>query len=159
MKKDWMIFDRLMPEFQVHQHHRVLINAPVEQVYQAVYEVDFKDCRAIHYLFALRGLPTQRMELKHLQEMFPVLHEVPGEEIIMGGKEKLHGGTIHIIWNFKLVDLEDRTILTTETRVHLDTWWGLALFRVYWLFISPFSRWIRSMMLHHIKVHSENPTR
>jgi hypothetical protein len=56
------------------------------------------------------------------------------------------------VWNFRLEqDGSDRTILTTETRVVCGDDASRRKFRVYWLFVRPFSGLIRRIMLNSVR--------
>ncbi len=59
-------------------------------------------------------------------------------------------------WNFSLEPLgANATRLTTETRVCCLDEASRRRFRLYWLFISPFSAWVRKKALRIIKSESE----
>ena len=56
------------------------------------------------------------------------------------------------VWNFSLKeDGRGRTILSTETRVVCGDDLSRRKFRVYWLFVRPFSGLIRLLMLRAVK--------
>jgi hypothetical protein len=56
------------------------------------------------------------------------------------------------VWNFRLEEAgRDRTILSTETRVVCGDGASRRKFRIYWLFVRPFSGLIRRIMLNSIR--------
>lgn len=112
-----------------------------------------------------------------LSHGFVVLAETPGRELVLGAAGRFWGatgtlcridpagfstfaapGAAQAAWNFAVRPLVgERTMLTTETRVRCvdaDSRWR---FRLYWLFIRPFSGVIRLVMLRAIKRAAESP--
>jgi hypothetical protein len=112
-----------------------------------------------------------------LKHGFVVLGEKPGRELLLGAAGRFWGtpgslsridsttfssfeepGAAQAAWNFAVRPLVgERTMLTTETRVRCvdaDSRWR---FRLYWLFIRPFSGVIRLVMLRAIKRAAEEP--
>jgi hypothetical protein len=56
------------------------------------------------------------------------------------------------VWNFKLEqDGDNRTILSTETRVVCGDDASRRKFRIYWFFVRPFSGLIRRIMLNTVR--------
>ena len=106
---------------------------------------------------------------------FGKLTEEPGKEIVLGIAGKFWRPTGNVIpfdqtnfdgpvtpglaravWNFHLQPLGPRrTILATETRVICGDAASRAKFRVYWMFVRPFSGLIRRLMLQSVKRECE----
>jgi hypothetical protein len=106
---------------------------------------------------------------------FGKLTEEPGKEIVLGIAGKfwrptgnvipfdrtnfagpVPGGLARAVWNFHLqASGPERTILTTETRVVCADAASRAKFRVYWMFVRPFSGLIRRLMLNSVKHECE----
>ncbi|MDX6614455.1 MAG: hypothetical protein QOD75_3641 [Blastocatellia bacterium] len=66
-------------------------------------------------------------------------------------------GTARAVWNFALSDVgNERTLLSTETRILCGDPSSRRKFRAYWLLVRPFSGLIRILMLRAIKRASEH---
>ncbi|MFN2427996.1 MAG: hypothetical protein ABR587_16285, partial [Candidatus Binatia bacterium] len=60
-------------------------------------------------------------------------------------------GTARAVWNFHVTGISPhRTLLTTQTRVLCGDATSRLKFRAYWVFVRPFSGWIRMVMLRAI---------
>ena len=110
-----------------------------------------------------------------LKSGFVLLGEVPGQEIVLGliGKfwtstgclQKIEAqrfgefaapGFAKAVWNFSLSPItEARTLLATETRVLCLDETSRRRFRIYWLFVRPFSGWIRMAALRCLQRQAE----
>lgn len=102
---------------------------------------------------------------------FGVLVEKPGEEIVLGvtGRfwrptgnlspfhradfdQAVSQGFARGVWNFRVEQRDvDLTILSTETRVLCGDVASRRKFRLYWLFVRPFSGLIRRIMLKNVR--------
>ena len=102
---------------------------------------------------------------------FGVLREEPGCEIVLGvtgpfwrpvgnvlpfNAEDFRGpvrpGVARAVWNFSVAAIDDeRTILSTETRIICGDASSRRKFRAYWLFVRPFSGLIRHLMLRSVR--------
>ncbi|HSP63051.1 MAG TPA: hypothetical protein VLQ90_08730 [Pyrinomonadaceae bacterium] len=119
-----------------------------------------------------RSLPqTRQITLQTLIDAgFGLLVEQPGKEIVLGvsGKfwrptgnlstfnradfdEPVADGLARAVWNFHVEGRNDRTILSTETRVTCGGNSSRRKFRAYWLFVRPFSGLIRRIMLKNVR--------
>src|SRR5712692_5224409 len=119
-----------------------------------------------------RTLPrNQKVTLRTLIDSgFGVLAEQPGKEIVLGvsGKfwrptgnlstfnradfdELVPPGLARAVWNFSVAESQERTILSTETRVICGDRSSRRKFRAYWFFVRPFSGLIRRLMLRAVK--------
>ncbi len=112
-----------------------------------------------------------------LRSGFVLLGEKPGQELVLGlvGRFWTPSGDIQRLgasgfrtfggpgyakaaWNFSLSEREEGTTrLVTETRVLCLDGASRRRFRLYWLFIGPFSGLIRREMLRSIKRAAEDP--
>ena len=106
---------------------------------------------------------------------FIVLGEEPGRELLLGTAGRFWGargvlchidpqqfmafdepGAAKAAWNFAVRPLVgEKTVLSTETRVRCVDAAGRMRFRIYWMFIRPFSGLIRLVMLRAIKRAAE----
>jgi|SRR5437588_7611884 len=102
---------------------------------------------------------------------FGVLAEAPNREIVLGvtgpfwrpvgnvlpfNEENFRGtvpsGVACAVWNFAVEDVgEECTMLSTETRIISGDSSSRRKFRVYWLFVRPFSGLIRRLMLRAVR--------
>ncbi|MGH7491411.1 MAG: hypothetical protein ACREOO_03345 [bacterium] len=110
-----------------------------------------------------------------LETGFILLGQVPQQEFVLGliGKfwttsgclQKVHAqefrdfttrGFAKAVWNFSLQPVaRSRTMLATETRVLCLDENSRRRFRYYWMFIRPFSGWIRMEALRCLKRQAE----
>ncbi len=110
-----------------------------------------------------------------LKSGFILLGEIPNQEIVLGliGKFWTATGCVQkvttqqflefttpdfakAVWNFSVKPLTaSRTLLATETRVLCTGERSQRRFRWYWLFVRPFSGWIRMEALRCLKKHVE----
>lgn len=125
----------VLPEYDFSERHSLLVAAPAERVMAAVREVDPDELPVVRLLFRLRGL--RRLP------PFETLAEGPGD-LVLG----LAGGprALRIVLGFHF----DGRTLTTETRVQAADARARRRFRLYWLFIRPWSGLIRRLWLREI---------
>lgn len=174
-----MLIEEFLPEYDFSERHEIDIRASAEKVYSAVDSVNLGESWIIWGLLSLRGLGRSSSKTLTLRDMtkegFAVLGENPNEEILLGlaGKfwtptgclQKIDAGNFRefqtkgfakAAWNFSLTEVDDGKVqLSTETRVRCLGESSLSKFRFYWLFIKPFSGWIRTEMLRIIKQKAE----
>lgn len=165
-----MLLDKYMPKFDFNEKHGIDIHGRTEEIYPVLETIDFFKSRVIKSLFLLRGLPGKMCTLEgFIESGFILLEEKPGEEIVLGvlidplvfrplsispdefGRfdKKNH---IIIAWNFHLSIIGDeKSRLTTETRILCTGRKAKVIFSLYWLMISRFSGLIRILMLRLIK--------
>jgi hypothetical protein len=90
-----VLIDRYLPDFDVHERHHALVDAPAEESYAAVRRLDLWRSATVRRLLALRGVPTmirRRERAKRtsltLDDLarsgFVILEEEPGTEIVLG---------------------------------------------------------------------------
>lgn len=163
----------LLPEYDAIEFHDIVVNEPVESVFDAVKTVDFGKSKIIVTLFKMRGIPSGKLNLQGLvnEGSFSQLGEDAPRETVLGFMvtdtlQKVDdldaftsnsaGARLRIGWDFQCVAIDDVTTrLSTETRVALTGTMSKIFFRCYWLVIRPFSGWIRRIMLRLIKEKAE----
>jgi len=119
----------------------------------------------------LRHLPRQITLQTIIERGFGQLAEEPGREVVLGvegqfwrptgnilpfSKEMFRGpvqpGLARGVWNFAVHDAgQERTVLSTETRVVCGDAASRLKFRAYWTVVRPFSGLIRMIMLRAVK--------
>lgn len=102
---------------------------------------------------------------------FMMLDQVENEELVIGRVGRFwlpDGGVVQIpveefkayreigfgkvAWNFYMASEQNgKTILTTETRIHIEGKLATMLFTLYWMIVRPFSGLIRIRMLKEIE--------
>lgn len=102
---------------------------------------------------------------------FGLLAEEPDREILLGVtgpfwrpvgnvlpfnadafRGPVRSGVARAVWNFTVDEMDNgRTILSTETRIICGDRSSRRKFRVYWLFVRPFSGLIRLLMLRTVR--------
>ena len=177
-----MLIDDFLPAYDFRERHRIAVRAPAADVYAAARRLDLGRARLSMLLLRLRGLPAGRRSPRcftmddFLRTGFILLGERPPEELLFGlagrfwtpsGKLirldaegfKNFGdvGYAKSVWNFTLSERADGggVLLETETRVQCLDAVSRRQFRVYWLFVKPFSGFIRREVLRAIKRSAE----
>jgi hypothetical protein len=175
-----MQIDRFLPRYDAIETHSIAIDAPRDRVWTTLRSGDIGGSRIIKFLMALRMIfagrldsraATQAITIEKMERHgFGILDEDPGRELLLG----IHGrfwrptgntlpfdresftrpipdGVARAVWNFTLDDSPRGTNLTTETRVLCGDAASRRKFRLYWLFVRPFSGLIRTVMLRSIR--------
>lgn len=180
-----MLIDEFMPVYDFDEKHETIVRAPARRVYAALdSSFDYNESAVIGWLFWLRGLASksacaETAKSFTLRDMtksgFVILGEKPSSEILLGlvGKFWTLTGNLQNVtaeefsafdkegyakaaWNFTLSEAgETETRLRTETRVRCLGAASRESFRFYWMFIKPFSGWIRQEMLRLVKQKAE----
>jgi hypothetical protein len=119
----------------------------------------------------LRHFPRQITLQTIIEAGFGQLAEEPGREVVLGvegqfwrpagnilpfSKEMFRGpvqpGLARGVWNFAVQEVDqERTVLSTETRVVCGDAASRLKFRAYWSVVRPFSGLIRMIMLRAVK--------
>lgn len=167
------LIDKYLPVFSFREYHEMIIKSPAETVYRNAKDFDMSKSKLIKWLFKLRGLPTNRMNLQGFIEdigFTPIEENVPIENLIgfwarykiapiTGYDDFIHNricARVKVVWNFYLEELgTTKTKLSTETRVLCTNSVTKITFGLYWLIIRPFSGAIRKRILQIIKQESE----
>ena len=172
-----MLIDDFLPNYDVHEQHRIKVHAPIERVYAEIRRLDISQAKLSMLLLRLRGIsaPSGFTLDDFLKMRFILLGERPNEELLLGLVGRfwtLTGALCHLdaqgyrdfdelgfakaAWNFSLSFGSDNCVLLeTETRVYCLDDVSRRRFRLYWLFIGAFSGLIRREMLQAIKRSAE----
>lgn len=170
------LLDGWLPSFDVREYHEIEVAASAERAYAAVRSTDLARSRTVRLLFALRGLPAGRFRVDDFRAIgFELLEETVGVEVVFGGighPWSPMGGMVEtspqtftsfrqrdfakMAVNFHVQALGDnRSIMSTETRVECTDHHSRRAFARYWRLIGPFSGYIRTRMLDSIKREAE----
>ncbi len=173
MQRD-ILMDKYLPRYTFNEYHEILINSPIANVYDVAYDFDLSKSKTIVWLFKIRGLPTKRLNLQNFIDDIGFTNlesNAPFENLIgfwarvkiapITGYEDFKNNSISpwikAVWNFQLEELDqNKTKLSTETRVLCVAPITKITFGLYWLIIKPFSGLTRKKMLKIIKKDSEN---
>lgn len=173
------LLDRILPEYQFSERHRVWVDATPEAALAAAREVSLGEMPLAGLLFRVRGLRT----LAHgplweqmLAGLFVALGEIPGREVVggtIGQMWKLSGGDVPRIasavefstfsrpgyakaaMSLAAQEVDGRTELVTETRVFATDEAARRAFSRYWLVIRAGSGVIRRLWLRAAKKRAE----
>lgn len=167
-----MLIDKYLADYDFNELHSVELNTEVEGIYQKMLDCDFSKSYLIKFFFRLRGIPKELYNIDHLTKMgFIKLEEDPGKEIVFGmitdnpmfnscksnfsPKDfllHLESSAIKAVINFQ-VQNHSSTVhtISTETRVWCGNKQLMLKFKIYWLFVKPFSQFIRKLMLRLMK--------
>ena len=180
-----MLINRFLPDYDVVEHHAVDVDAPVDEAYRAVKELDLARSPIVLALLFARGLPhlftgavkpKRRLGLDEIVESgFVVLAEEPDRELVLGivGKFWQLSSGVHRIepdefigldapgfakaaWNFVVSARPGGgSRVETETRVVCTDDDARRQFSRYWWLIGRFSALIRRIVLGQIKREAE----
>ncbi len=166
------LIDRFLSVYDVTEIHSIVVNEGLEKSYETVRSFRFANTGLTNVLFALRGLPTNKVSLQSVLDIgFIMLDEREHEELVFGlvGKfwtpsgclqrmtqmefERFNdSGFAKAVWNFSFEKIsESRTKISTETRVLSLDDSSRRKFKTYWFFVAPFSSIIRREILKSIK--------
>jgi hypothetical protein len=176
--------DDFLPDYDFSAIYDIRINAEPSLVYERLLWLDFNEVWVVRLLeFARTGKLVARPRVstslsQRLQGMgFVTLADVPTEEVVMGIAGRFwrpdggrcmdltaddfvgfnRPGFAKVAWNFKLrADAQEKTVLSTETRVKCYGQAALWKFGVYWTLIWPFSGVIRKAILNRVKTEAES---
>lgn len=158
------MLDKWLPVYDHRAIYSRLINASPEACYKALDSIDLSDSFLIRLLFLLRGLKAG--PARNLSNNFVLLQEEPSQEIILGliGQPwKSSGGLIifeaaefasfkqpdyaKMLWNFRFEPVDEKTLVSTETRIYCTDEASRKKFSRYWWIVAPFSGLVRKEML------------
>ena len=149
------LIDKYLPEYTYKEFHKRLINASAKECFLSANNVDMSKSFITKNLMKLRGLPTKDLRFQQfLKNMcFTYLEEDLYREFIIDASQQ----NIKIIWNFYFKEVgENKTLVSTETRILCLNKKSKLWFSLYWFFIKPFSGIIRIEMLRLIKKKAES---
>ena len=149
------LIDKYLPEYTFNEVHKTLANASIKDCFVAAKHLDMSKSFITKTLIRLRGLPIHDLTLQGFitNICFTYLDEEPYKEFVIDASQH----NIKIIWNFYFDKVsENKTFVSTETRILCLTKKSKPRFSIYWFFIKPFSGLIRIEMLRLIKKKAEN---
>lgn len=171
-----MIIDEFCPEYLIRKKYEIDVNAGIGRVCTVAHTFHMSTSSLSKWLLKLRGFPKGLTTIDGLKEFgFVILGDKEQEEIVFGVVGKFWTFPVHIqqlnphnfnyfnkkgfvkaVGNIAFISQgENRTNVTTETRVHCFDKGSVLLFRLYWTLISPLSGLIRKEWLRTIKIESE----
>lgn len=181
-----VLIDEFLPVYDFTLHNHIEIDAPIEEVYAVVRNLDLRDATLFRFLVWLRGAPArlrgQRILRSTLEDLlkhgFTLLGEEPPHELVLGmvgklwtvsghlqklGPEEFRGfatpGFAKVAWNFSLTPLEGgRSRLATESRAQCLDEASRQKVRRYLSFSLRFSSVIRWSALRACKRQAEDGT-
>ncbi len=149
------LLNKYLPEFTFNEYHETLIRTSAKDCFLAARNLDMGKSILTRSLMNLRGLPTKDLTLQEFIRNihFTYLEENYYTEFVINASQK----NIKIIWNFYFKAIEEnKTIVSTETRILCLTKRSKSTFSIYWFFVKPFSGLIRLEMLRLIKRKLKN---
>ena len=179
------LLDRYLPDWEVAEHHEILVDAAAQLAYAAARRLDFERSPAVRAIFRLRQLvmrstPTvdtgsRELVARMVRLGWGILTELPGRAVVMGAvtqpwrrnpefqslsASEFTGfsriGFAKIAWSIRVEpDGPHRSVASSETRVTITDPVSRARFRWYWAFVSPGILLIRRAMLRRLKRYAE----
>jgi hypothetical protein len=165
---------RWLPSFSVSERHERLVDLPAEEAIEAVLRSPVAPDPIVRTLFLLRGFGAsdESVESFASRHGFVVLERTPttfvfGLATRFRGRPRRAGDPeswrswsppgLKIAADFRAVPVgEDRSRLSTETRVLPLDGTSRLLFRAYWLVVGPFSALIRRRWLRAIAARTRS---
>ena len=182
------LLDRVMPQYNIVERHRIRIEAPAAIALAAAREIDLLGLPGVRTIFATRewilgaadAAPRPRGLLENVQAMgWRVLAEVPDREIVVGAITRpwepnpvfvgmdadafiacREPGAVKIAWTLRADDDGDgHSMFRTETRALATDPAARARFRRYWSLVSPGVFLIRRLTLAPLRAEAERRQR
>ncbi|HEV8082814.1 MAG TPA: hypothetical protein VGP55_06420 [Chitinophagaceae bacterium] len=148
------LINKYLPQFTFNEYHATWMNASIKDCFIAAKSMDIGKSFLTKTLMNLRGLPTTDLTLQGFIKNigFTYLEENLYNEFVIDASQK----NIKIIWNFYFEAIkENKTLVSTETRILCLTKRSKSLFQLYWLVVKPFSGLTRLEMLRLIRKNVE----
>lgn len=149
------LLDKYLPEYSYNEIHKTLVNATVEECFIATKSLDLSKSFITTLLLRLRGLPAADLTLHGFLKKicFTYVEEDKFKEFVIDASQP----NLKIFWNFYFKKIEEnKTLVSTETRILCLTNRSKSRFSLYWFFIRPFSGLTRLEMLRLIKKKAES---
>jgi len=158
--------DDWLPSFEISTRHEITLDFRAEEAITKVLAAPAAPDSLVRLLFRLRGLrPEGSLADFIAANGFTLLERTPTSCVAgtslrprgrvvpdaAGWRAARGSAPISAAIEFRAVPLGAGSRLTTETRVAAGSSLGLLLFRVYWLFVGPFSSLIRRRWLRAIR--------
>lgn len=166
-----MLIDKYLKTYEFSEYHEIAVSQLPAVVFPLIKTINFKKSKTIKMLFLMRGLPRKMETLDGFIECgFIELEKRENEELVAGFLLGIRGikaisplefmrfaeaNYIKGVWNFKLRQRGNETLLSTETRVHCPGNTARFFFSCYWFLIAYFSGLTRREMLRLIKAEAE----
>jgi hypothetical protein len=163
--QDWL------PSFDVGERHETTIALPPEQALRRLLAVPVAPDPLIRLLMRLRGLrPDGSIEAFMAASGFLVLERTPTTWVVgmfvgrshvpvtdpASWREAASPRSLKLATDFRAEPAPAGARLITETRVAATGGMALAVFRLYWLFVGPFSALIRRRWLEAATAESQD---
>ena len=160
-----MGIDEWLPVFDVGERHAIELAVPPEQALRLALAAPAAPDAFIRVLFRLRGLrPSGSIHefvsangftiLEHTATTFVAGLIAPRRSVSPLDAATWHQpsrqGSVKVAVDFRAEARAAGSMLITETRVAATTAHALLVFRMYWLFIAPFSKLIRRRWLRTV---------
>jgi hypothetical protein len=150
-----------LPVFHVRERHEVDLAVSPEHALHLVLSLPAAPDRVVRTLFQLRGMdPDGSLHHFMLANRFTVLEQTSTSFVVglvaprgldpltaAAWLEAAQPRTVKIAAAMWAEDQRGGSRLVTETRIAAADWQGLVAFRLYWLFVGPFSKLIRRRWL------------
>jgi len=171
-----MLIDEFLPRYDVNARYQIDVHATISEVYLAARFLNMSSSKAVRWLYRLRGLPQGNLTLDGMLKWgFVLLADKPCNELVLGLIGRFWAASPQIqrvnadafikfdqpgfakaVGNMAFIAQGDGSVrVTTETRVLCPDDASRRCFRLYWLFIGPFSGIIRKEWLRLIKQGAE----
>ena len=146
------LLHELLPEFEVREHHSVVLPVPPEEALRIALAAPVVPDRIVWLLFRLRGLPRGPRSIEEFATTAPFAElGRSGTEFVAG----LSPGALRIAFDLRAEPGTGGSVLSTETRVHAFTPRARRAFRLYWLVVGPFSALIRRRWLKAVAARAQ----
>jgi hypothetical protein len=149
------LIDKYLPEFTYREHHERSVSASSKECFRAARDLDMSKSFITKSLMKLRGLPAKDLSMQGFLKniCFKYIEDDAYNEFVIDASQP----GIKIFWNFYFKKIEEnKTLVSTETRILCLTKKSKFYFSLYWFFIRPFSGITRLEMLRLIKKNAEN---
>jgi len=181
------LIDEFLPDYEASTHHRIEIDAPIEDVYTTVRALDFSDSRLARLILWIRNIPARRRgepglgpTLDDLLDLgFILLADEPPGELVLGfvgefwtpsgnlrklAPEEFRAfsqpGCAKAVMNFSVTSTENgRTWLATDTRALCSDEPSRRKFNRYVLFTNHLRSVLRWALLRSCKRRAEASAR
>ena len=149
------LIDKYLPGYTFNEVHKKLVNATCKKCFVAAKDLDLSRSFITKILMKLRGLPAHDLSLQGFLKniCFKYVEEDLYTEFVIDASQP----GLKIFWNFYFKKVsENKTLLSTETRILCLSQKSKLRFSIYWFFVKPFSGIIRFEMLRLIKKNAES---